>query len=121
MKNITESVPVVKAPEFEGKKSQVQKLARTLVTSVLVSLLIGGIVGAWAVQSRYTPPMQGNEACKGAMVAHDKQLQASLNAQFGVPVPAGTPSLDDVKALQAKCDETYEMYVVERPTVEAAQ
>lgn len=106
----TQTIPRTKMPD--QPKRQANKLVRTIATSIIISLLLGGLFGAWAVRSQYTPPMQGNEACKGAMIARDKQLQATLNEQFGTPKPEGTPSLEDVKVLQEKCDSTYESYVV---------
>lgn len=113
--NQTETIPRVRV-----EKSK-QKPARTFTNVALLALgifIVGGLVGAFLVNRNQTPPMQGNEACKAAMVAQTKQLQASLNNQFGTPTPAGTPSADDVKSLQQKCDDTYEMYTVK---VEAAK
>lgn len=104
----TQTIPRVSKPSDR----RAHRFASTAVFTIAVVFLVGALIGGWAVRARYTPPMQGNEACKAAMVAQSKQLQSALNTQFGTPVQAGTPSLDDVKALQGKCDETFEMYTV---------
>jgi len=101
----TQTIPRIEKP----------KPSKTFTNVALLALgifIAGGILGAFLVSRNHTPPMQGNEACKAAMVAQTKQLQAALNLQFGTPAPAETPSLDDVKALQSKCDDTFQTYTV---------
>lgn len=106
--NKTETVPALKA-EPQQKKSR----SFGTVAAIAVGILLTGmIIGAYLVKANTTPSLQGNEQCKKAMASQSKQLQAALNAQFGTPTPEGTPSLEDVKAAQQKCDETFQMYVV---------
>lgn len=100
---------------IERVRSAKPKPSRTFTNVALLALgifIAGGLLGAFLVNRNQVPPMQGNEACKAAMAGQSKQLQANLNSQFGVPVPPGTPSADDVKALQTKCDATFQTYTV---------
>lgn len=115
----TTTVPRVRSQE-PTKNKQVKTFSNVAMLALGI-FIAGGLLGAFLVNKNHQPPMQGNEACKAAMAAQSKQLQATLNAQFNTPVPAGTPSLDDVKSLQSKCDETYEMYTVKVATAEATK
>lgn len=84
-------------------------IALSVMTAVVLLLFAGMRIQA----SRYHEPLPANQACREAMVKQSAWLKASLDSQFGVPIPEGTPSADEVKQLQTQCDATVTSYTVE--------
>lgn len=83
-------------------------------TSVAVAFMVVALLfaGIRIEKATYDRPLPANQYCKAAMEAQTKFLQANLNAQFGVQAPEETPSLDQVRELQSKCDENIDVYQV---------
>lgn len=91
------------------------KQTTKLVTAGLSALLVAGsliFLGVNLERSRYDKPLPANQYCKQAMTAQSQQLKSVLDLQFGVTVPEGTPTLEQVKDLQVKCDENIDVYQV---------
>jgi hypothetical protein len=86
------------------------------VVAVVIVTILGLLFIGMKIQESRTPDrLPANAACAGLAEKLPIHLQANINAQFGTPVPEGTPSADEINKLKADCianQEKYEVVVV---------
>lgn len=90
------------------KTNQFYATAAVSVLTILGLLYIGMLFQ----QSRERKPLPANQACSQAIDKLPLQLRASIDAQFGIPVPNGTPSQAEVSQLIKDCKATQTKYEV---------
>lgn len=90
-----------------------KKATQVMGAALAITMLLASVFFAGAHYEKvhsFRPP--ANELCRDAMKAQTRQLKANLDAQFGAPIPGGTPSAVDVANLQKQCDENIDRYEV---------
>lgn len=118
MKTLINEIPIGLSdnPYLDRPEKKIVKHSKKLFNQFTIGVLLVLALlyaGMQIEKAHYKKPLQGNEACRLAMQQQSVSLKANLDAQFGIPIPEGTPSTDEVAVTQKQCDATFQTYQIE--------